>query len=47
MMSDHPTDDDPAGDALDELDTETVEDLDTDEDADDVRGGVTAVTCVM
>ena len=44
-MTDHPTDDDRTTDVpqeeLDELDTETVEDLDADEDADDVRGGIT------
>ena len=48
-MSTNPTDDEGGAeaDALDELDAEAVEDLDADEDADDVRGGITARTCVM
>jgi hypothetical protein len=41
-VSEHPTDNDRVEDALDELDTETVEDLDADEsEAEDIRGGTT------
>jgi hypothetical protein len=40
-MSDH----DPKDETLDDLDTEVVEDLDVDEDADDIEGG-TSLACV-
>jgi hypothetical protein len=39
-MSDH----DPKDETLDDLDTEVVEDLDVDDDADDVKGGTLANT---
>jgi hypothetical protein len=53
MTSDHPTDDDRTStqapqEALDDLDTETIEDLEVDEsdDAENVRGG-TSLDCRM
>ena len=34
-------------DQLDELDAEVVEDLDVDEEADDVEGGISIITCSL